>query len=181
MTDENKKPHAGGRGASDAVGSGERRSESIACSDAARSMPLTILLDRLDGVQRSGKGCRARCPGCNSKDRRLAVSEKDTGALLIHCFGGCAVAGVLAAVGLSTADLFPKGLPDNSPEARKVRRQMYRAEFLGSAIEVLAFEAEIVLAAARHQRAGVPLTREDEARLASAVARISDARMTLRG
>jgi len=181
MIDQKKKPHAGGRGASDNVGSGERQNQFVANIEGVRLMPLTILLDRLVGVQKSGTGYRARCPSCSGTSRKLSVSDAHTGVRLVHSFGGCAAAEVLGAVGLSTADLFPKVMPDNSPESRKSRRRMYQAEFLGSAIEVLAFEAEVVLAAARHQRAGIPLSREDESRLESAVARIADARMTLRG
>lgn len=181
MTDLNKKPHAGGRGASEGVGSGERQTQFMANIEGVRLMPLTILLDRLAGVQKSGTGYRARCPSCSGKSRKLSVSESHASVLLVHCFGGCPVAEVLEAVGLTTADLFEKVMPDNSPESRRLRRRNYQLEFLGSAIEVLAFEAEVVLAASRHVQAGVALNVDDEKRLAQAIARISDARLTLRG
>lgn len=43
------------------------------------------------------------------KDRRasLSIREFDTGALGVHCFAGCPVESVVAALGLQLNDLFP--------------------------------------------------------------------------
>ena len=62
------------------------------------------LLQRLDAVQKSGNGWRARCPACGGTSRKVSITEADD-RVLVYCFGGCKVEEVLAAVGLSWADI----------------------------------------------------------------------------
>ena len=57
-------------------------------------------------VRSSGDGnWRCDCPCGHSSTGALSVTDRD-GKLLLHCFAGCDVAGVLAAMGLSVGDLF---------------------------------------------------------------------------
>ena len=81
------------------------------------------LLHRLDGVAKSGTGWRARCPACEGRSRKLAITESD-GRVLLHCFAGCAAADVLAAVGLRWADIMP---PRSWPPSRDEQRRASRA------------------------------------------------------
>src|SRR3546814_6367589 len=53
---------------------------------------VDVLLARLEGVQKSGNGWRARCPGCAGRSRKLSVGVSDDGRILLHCFGGCEAA-----------------------------------------------------------------------------------------
>ena len=69
--------------------------------------PLENVLSRLDGIKRSGRGYVARCPAHNDQSPSLSVTESDDGRALIHCFAGCSVADVVAAIGLELKDLFP--------------------------------------------------------------------------
>lgn len=68
---------------------------------------LDLLIARLEGVKRSGKGYVARCPAHEDRTPSLSLREGDDGRVLLHCHGGCTTAAVVAALGLSMADLFP--------------------------------------------------------------------------
>lgn len=69
-------------------------------------LTLADLLSRLDGARRSGNGWTARCPGHEDQHNSLSLAE-DEDTLLLHCFAGCDIGDVLAALGLSVSDLFP--------------------------------------------------------------------------
>lgn len=70
--------------------------------------PSESLLSRLEGVKQRGPGSWvARCPAHDDKSPSLSVRETGDGVLLLHCFGGCAPADIVAAVGMELADLFP--------------------------------------------------------------------------
>jgi len=69
------------------------------------------LLGRLNGVTASSNGWEARCP-CRQDDQNpsLSIHEKDDGQILVHCHrsaGACGAAEIVAAVGLTLADLRP--------------------------------------------------------------------------
>jgi hypothetical protein len=64
------------------------------------------ILDRLRGVQPSGDGWLAFCPAHPDRTTRsLSVSITPDGKTLLHCFVGCAVEKIVAAVDMSLADL----------------------------------------------------------------------------
>jgi hypothetical protein len=67
------------------------------------------LLSKLDGVHQNGQGkWMAICPAHSDTKPSLAIRLTDDGKALLHCFAGCGVHDVVAALGLSLADLFPK-------------------------------------------------------------------------
>jgi len=68
--------------------------------------PVDLVLSRLQRVRRSGRGWTACCPAHNDKTPSLSIAEGDDGRLLLHCFGGCEAATIVAAIGLELADLF---------------------------------------------------------------------------
>src|SRR6185437_3793894 len=72
------------------------------------SNPVETFLARLDRVRRSGHGWTAKCPAHEDRTASLSVTAGDDGRVLMHCFAGCGVADVIAAAGLSMADLFVK-------------------------------------------------------------------------
>lgn len=132
------------------------------------------LLDRLDGVQRSGNGWRARCPSCGGRSRKVSVTDRD-GVTLIYCFGGCQAVEVLQALGLGWADILPPRTWPQTPEDRRQARRAIRESGWSAALEVLALESKVVLFAARelHHTGGLEI--EDGKRLAEAVKRIDHA------
>lgn len=84
--------------------------------------PIDVVLPRLDGVKASGRGkWMARTPTRADKTPSLSIRELDDGRVLLHDFGGDSTADVLAAIGLTFADLRPDG------EQRRVRRGPSRA------------------------------------------------------
>jgi hypothetical protein len=141
--------------------------------------PLNILLQRLEGAQRSSAGYRARCPACGGRTRKLSLSEGQDGRILLHCFGGCAAIEIVQALGLTLADLFPVRLKPQTPEQRRAIRQWARQTQWSAALQVLSLEARIVLIAARQLARWHYLSEDDDARLADAVERIDHCAGTL--
>lgn len=144
--------------------------------DHASAEPL---LHRLDGVQKAGNGWRARCPACDGRSRKLSIAESD-GRVLVHCFGGCAAADVLAAVGLRWADIMPPRSWPESPEERRRVRRAVRESGWAAALAVLSLESKIIALAARDiHRLGGLQSSADLARLNLAVERIGAASAAL--
>ena len=70
--------------------------------------PIDAVLGRLRGVRRSGEGWVACCPAHDDEHASLSVGVQEDGRVLLHCFAGCDVVDVVAAMGLGMRDLFPK-------------------------------------------------------------------------
>ena len=66
-----------------------------------------MLLAKLPGARKAGKGWSARCPAHHDRRASLSVSEGDDGAALVKCHAGCNASAILAAIGMTLADLFP--------------------------------------------------------------------------
>jgi hypothetical protein len=136
---------------------------------------VDVLLSRLDGVRKTAHGWIARCPAHEDRNASLSIADTDDGRVLLHDFAGCSAADIVAAVGLTLADLFPERLRDDSPEGRRVARVAARESNWRAALGVLARESTVVLCAASAM-AHDTLTADDAERLALAVERIHDAR-----
>jgi hypothetical protein len=124
-------------------------------------MTADPLLAKLDGVRATGPGrSLARCPVPAHDDRTpsLSVRELDDGRILLHCFGGCAVEDVLAAIGLDFDDLFPDKLNEHrySPE----RRPFHATDVL----RAVSFEALVAGIILGRLGAGHALTEDDRQR-----------------
>jgi hypothetical protein len=129
------------------------------------------LLDRLERVKQTGSGrWFARCPAHEDRSPSLSVRELDDGRLLLHCFGGCEVGDVLAAVGLSLADLFPNRLWDHHYPASRSR--IPAADLLA----VISAEVTVVAIVAADMLQRKAISGADWDRLSSAVARIGRAK-----
>jgi hypothetical protein len=71
-------------------------------------MTRPAILERLRGVQRTGDGWTAFCPAHEDRAKRsLSVNSGTDGRTLLHCFVGCAVEAICAAVNMTLADLAP--------------------------------------------------------------------------
>lgn len=145
------------------------------CVQHATAEPL---LQRLEGVRKSGDGWRARCPACGGRSQKVSVAES-AGRVLLHCFGGCRPEQVLAAAGLDWRDIMPPSHWPKSPADFRRTRQAIRESGWYAALGVLALEAAVVRMAAAQVARWQPLDSEDEARLGEAVERIGKAASAL--
>lgn len=138
-------------------------------------MTVDNLLQHLDKVKRTGPGTwSARCPAHEDRGPSLSIRETDDGRTLAHCHAGCSVEDVLAAVGLTFADLFPPRALDH--RVKPERRPFPAADVL----RAIGFESLVVAAAAVALLAGEPFSDVDRERLILAVSRIQAA-MTAAG
>jgi hypothetical protein len=69
------------------------------------SRQLRAILDRLRGVRGEGNQWKALCPAHADKNPSLSLREGN-GKVLLHCFAGCAVESICAALGIKISDLF---------------------------------------------------------------------------
>jgi putative DNA primase/helicase len=80
------------------------------------SPTVTRVLGLLRGVKSSGDGWTARCPAHEDHASSLSVAAGDDGRVLLKCFAGCTVDGIVAALNLDMQDLFPH----DAKQAREV-------------------------------------------------------------
>jgi hypothetical protein len=142
-----------------------------------RAMIAEAVLARLDRVRRVGDGrWIAQCPAHESKSKSsLAIREVDDGRILVHDFGGCRVAEVLAAIGLRLDDLFPEKIAGDF-----VKRER-RPWTINQGLEVLDYEVGLVAIAALTIGNGGALKPDDCERVLVAHQRIQYIIEALRG
>lgn len=74
-------------------------------------MSASILLSKLSRVKKTGADrWMACCPAHQDKTASLSIKDLPDGRVLLHCFAGCDPDSVLAANGLTFADLMPERL-----------------------------------------------------------------------
>lgn len=166
MSSPDKRNPAGGRGSEGTFAGGGKFH--------AQFVTAEPLLQRLDGVQKSGQSWRARCPACGGTSRKVIVTQTDD-RVLVHCFGGCKAEDVIGAVGLTWADLFPPRMKPQTREERDRARRAMREAGWASALQVLAKEAAIIRIAAAQLLKDEPIEWEDYCRLVKAEERVAEA------
>ena len=58
-------------------------------------------------IAAGGQSARGKCPAHDGKtDKSLSITKGANGTALVHCFGGCTVEAVLAAVGVDPAEFY---------------------------------------------------------------------------
>ena len=131
-------------------------------------MSAETLLSRLAGKRRSGDGrWLARCPA--HEDRSPSLSIRETGdRVLLFCHAGCTAPEIVAAVGLTMADLF-----DGKPSSGKSSTPRVPFSERAAVIEREAGVAAVIGSDFLEHKEIGPTTW---ARLAQAVRRIADAR-----
>ena len=133
-------------------------------------MSTENFLSRLDRVKPTGPGrWLACCPAHEDKSPSLSIRELDDGRTILHCFAGCEVQAVVAAVGMSLEDLFPPR--EQGHAARRERRPFPAADIL----RAVAFEALVVATSGAALVAGQPVGEAERARLMLAVGRLQEA------
>jgi hypothetical protein len=129
------------------------------------------MLARLQGVRQTGQGrWTARCPAHEDKRASLSIRETDDSRLLVHCFGGCSAGDVVAAVGLTLADLFDRSL------ASSVKPLLPPAHVRLNAVEALAgiqHESLVVVIVAEKLARGESLVELEHQRLIRAASTIT--------
>lgn len=136
-------------------------------------MSAETLIARLEGVRQTGAGrWVARCPAHKDRNPSLSIRELESGVILLHDFGGCAAADVVAAIGLSLADLFAERLDHHVAPIRD-RRHIHAAR---EALKIASDDALLVALAAENVAAGIELSDDDRALVAEAAARLREAR-----
>ncbi|MFZ5862066.1 MAG: hypothetical protein ACOYXR_04370 [Nitrospirota bacterium] len=79
------------------------------------SLPVQRVLNRLPHAKPSGDGWTAPCPAHNDRSPSLSIRAGERGVLL-HCFTGCSLDAICAALGLTPHELF------DHPSPRSTRR-----------------------------------------------------------
>jgi putative DNA primase/helicase len=69
---------------------------------------LGQFLGNLENVRKQGAGYLASCPAHADQHPSLSIGEGEEGRILVRCWAGCPTSSVLAALGLSFADLYPQ-------------------------------------------------------------------------
>lgn len=136
-------------------------------------MTADTLLSRLEKVKRTGQNrWQACCPAHPDRRPSLHIRETDDGRVLVHCFTGCDVHSIVAAVGLELTDLFPEKFDADVHHQTGQRRDRFPAT---AVLRTLAFEVSIVVLAAEQLHTRGFLSADDDARLIQAHDRIAGA------
>lgn len=107
--------------------------------------PIERVLAKLPDAKRTGKGWSARCPAHDDRRASLSISEGDNGGVVLHCHKGCGPSAVVAALGLSLADLMPPRTavarrPASNGKPRIVARYDYHDEAGRLLFQVVRFD-----------------------------------------
>jgi len=73
------------------------------------------ILDKLEKVKRSADGWVALCPAHDDHMQSLSISE-GSNKILLHCFAGCQVESIAAAINVPMTDLFADKEPAIAPK-----------------------------------------------------------------
>ena len=132
-------------------------------------MNIEALLSHFDGVKETGHGrFVARCSAHNDHSPSLAISEGDDGRLLLHCWAGCETEDILAARGLTFADVMPERI--GTEHSYKPVRQRFDAR------QVLAgVSHEIMVVCLIAEKYASSIGDDDEARLMLTATRLNTA------
>lgn len=131
--------------------------------------PIDKVLAQIPDARQMQSGqYAARCPAHGGKKQNLTIRETPEGAVLIHCFAGCNVVDVVAAMALDMSDLFPP----REPSGREPKRTS-RLLTAGQALELIDREANLIAVAGANLGNGVTLNEIDLTRVLTAAGRIS--------
>lgn len=130
--------------------------------------PIDLVLPQLRNVRQRQPGqWSACCPAHDDGGPSLSVRETSEGAVLLHCFAGCTVAEIVAAIGMNLSDLFPPRQTSGHEPKRKARLLT-----AGQALELLETETNFIAIAAVNLSRGQVLSEADLQRITQAAGRI---------
>ncbi len=104
-------------------------------------MNVDEFLSRLEGVRRTGRGWKAKCPAHADTEPSLSVTEGRNG-LLVNCFAGCSFDDICAALHIPPTELFYDDAPRERPTMKNdngngQRRIMATYDYVDEAGELL--------------------------------------------
>jgi hypothetical protein len=123
-------------------------------------MKALDLLDRLDKVSGGNGKWMARCPAHSDNSPSLSVSDTED-KVLLHCFAGCKIEDVTAAMRINVSDLFYQSLTVQGMTVAKRKRfeEILTNERIQVAIINVAEQNERPLTNAERQRRQLSLER----------------------
>jgi len=134
-------------------------------------MNVENILSRLEGVKQIGYGkWKARCCAHQDRTPSLYITEAED-RLLLHCFGGCEVNDILAAIGLTIEALFPERNQHTVGHGRPMQTNRFP---YADVMRGLSHEALVVAMGATAAASG-SLTEADRERIVAAAERIKSA------
>ncbi|MFN7323051.1 MAG: CHC2 zinc finger domain-containing protein [bacterium] len=131
---------------------------------------LEGILGKLKKVRGNNGRYTACCPAHQDRSPSLAITEKEDGTILMHCFGGCSVQQIADALAIDLTQLFPSQRDPVSGSAPR-RRRFFASDLL----RLISFETQIVALCAAQMAKGTPLSPEDRSRLLVAANRVQEA------
>ena len=87
--------------------------------DKEGSAALSTFLGHLEAVQQTAQGYKARCPAHDDQAPSLTITVGQDNRILVHCFAGCSAEDIVAALGSTLADLFPRSSPSSFDAPRR--------------------------------------------------------------
>ena len=128
------------------------------------------LLARLDGVRQRRPGqWMAKCPAHDDQRPSLLIEACEDDRVLLYCYASCGAADIVAAIGLSLADLFRQALPDRQGRHHRCRLTLSARDV----IDALDHESAIVMVIAADILAGRMIGADDMDRVMQARRRIA--------
>jgi hypothetical protein len=132
-------------------------------------MSVEKILNLLKKVRKTGTNkWSACCPVHDDNSSSLAIKEEDDGRVLIRCFAGCGAYAVVAALGMTEADLYP-AKPLTGHSYKPVSKPWNATDVLTA----LAVESLVVVNCASCMATGNALSDSDRERLVESAARIN--------
>lgn len=119
-------------------------------------MTIENLLSKLEKVKSTGNGrWLCSCPSHDDKSPSMHIRLEGDGRILINCKAGCGTYDILQSIGLDWADIMPEQtLGHHIPPVKKI---LYASE----ALELIRFEAQIVMSLGYKMVANKPVSDED--------------------
>ena len=119
-------------------------------------MTIENVLNRLQKVKATSRGrWMCQCPSHDDRSPSMHIKLEDDGKILINCKAGCGIEDILGAIGLDFADIMPEKITHHRQKPRK--SILYATE----ALELIRFEAQIIIASAFQLRRNKPLNEDD--------------------
>ena len=135
---------------------------------------INQIIERLEKVKLTGQGkWLACCPAHPDKSPSLAIKQTDDGKLLLHCFSGCQVSDIVAAVGLELSDL----MPENPSYKKGTKPPRFNKHEM---FDPLIHHSYILSLAIRQLSNGEPLNQQDQLIVIKAENTINDIAMECR-
>lgn len=129
---------------------------------------IDLIIERVQKARKvSADSYMACCPAHEDKSPSMRITERD-GKILVHCMAGCTPDDILAAIGLTWADLFEDKMDAARQAATSQKTRLPR-------IDPMEHERTILFIYREDRKAGRDISMEDAARVKIAIERLGAA------